>query len=107
MALDVHIAITLKAAERQKPALSIEEEQHEQLFTVHKSAILKCKALGRLHDYYADAQFGGNEVRELQHDLLSIDSAGANEPLRELLLALQNVCAVAIERGQNLYFFCD
>jgi hypothetical protein len=112
MALDLHFGESADSAAKSAPKLQIEYRIHDEIFGKlfyknYKKQVTEYRLLERLADHYADAVFLCNELPSLIKELNLVVSKLVKNEQKELLNGLILLSNEAIDKKQNLYFFCD
>lgn len=102
MALDFLI---LDEEGRAAMTVAIEPSDHQLLVSLAKST--KATSWGRLQDYYADAEFDGEDVPGLLDDLNKMMSACDVLSIRPCLASLASLCNKAITMKRPIAVFAD
>ncbi len=107
MSLDIHLSKNEKDAELVEPEMFFPENLHDAIF-IHKKGFKKeFKQFNRMHDYYADIFYIGDQILELKLELLEIERSTDYSPLKEFSKELIGLCEKAISNRKNIYCFCD
>jgi len=108
MALDVHVLDSDEARLADWPACQFEEPIHSAIFFGDVPVVQRYPLLRRMQDYYADARYGGADLRGLVMELQQVlpEFAG-NPPVNRVLERFLEVCRSAASKGKVVRCLCD
>ncbi len=108
MALDFHIAKTREEAKYNARIFGVEIEEHNVIFHVIEKTACSYPVLQRFGDFFSDAVVSPSEAASLIADINRY-IGNANSPgfRSRFLENLANTANISIEKGDNIYAFCD
>ena len=106
MALDFHIGNDL-AQSFAPPVLQLFPDEHEAIFDALGSSVAGPQ-LAAMRDYYADADYSGEALQQLIHELQRIAALPSASPLaRDVATRVRTAAEQAFSAHQTLYAVAD
>jgi hypothetical protein len=108
VALDVHLATERFDPSTSRSVFQWEEPEHAAVFGDHRLDLDRFPMLRRMADYYADAQFAGDEIVLLLDELaIVIPMHNRRSSPHTSLVGFQKVCEQAVAQGKKVFCVCD
>ena len=106
MALDFHIGHDL-AQSFPPPVLQLSPDEHEAIYDAFGGSVVTPQ-LAAMRDYYADADYSGEALQQLIHELHSIaTSSSASHLARDVATRIHSAAEQAFSAHQTLYAVAD
>ena len=103
MALDFHLATNKKAP--MGYVGSFKENIHQTIFDFLPQG--RFNHFRKLEDYYSDAKYSKSEIGSLIQDIDSIAMHFTDQEVTNQLNEIKQICIEAMEKGMELYVYCD
>lgn len=108
MALDVHLVNAGSEDFSGWPTCQFDASRHDAVFFSGVLDIKRYPLLLRMADYYADARYSTDEVRQLLDELAEVIPVFRDQPtVHAAWTAFQNACQEAVSRGKDVVCLCD
>ena len=108
MALDLHLAKTIKEAPYKSASASFEAQLHELIFNRFGLPNNKYPLFKRMEDYYKDTKYSSREIELLVKEITEIKTMFSNnKQLTEQLNIILSACSNALQQGLSIWVYCD